>query len=126
MITANTVWMVEDDEAFRDLARTIAEEAGVRLVAVGPDDLAPDFADRPPHGAILDGSALSRMGELLLERVPRVVVCTARGADEIPGSWAERENTRLLLKPFDVASFEGALRWVSGEADDTDWENYAP
>jgi hypothetical protein len=117
------IWMVDDDRSFRDMSDEIAIEAEVAVVTMGIDELAIRRKTHDlPDGVMLDGSVLTTPdAELILETVPRIVICTGREYAEITEKWTQNRHVRVLLKPMPLESFELAVRWLAGAADDSSW-----
>lgn len=64
----------------------------------------------------LDGLAvLERLGELQLQKRPRVIVLTALARDDIAQRFAEMGADYYLLKPFDMHLLAERIRQFSGE-----------
>ncbi len=118
-----SIWLVDDDEPFREVAQSIADDAGVRLLCITPAELSAEETADLPQGAFLDGALLDSSAARYLANISRLVICTARDFREIPEPWSRHPNVRVLLKPFDLPRFEGALRWLAGDEGVTPWED---
>ena len=121
------IWMVDDDESFRDLSSAAAYEAGIDVVTMGADELIERYGDALPDGAMLDGSILTgpQADEMLLG-IPRIVICTGRDYVEIAERWTVHPHVRVLLKPMGLEAFQGAIRWLAGADDNSSWPTRRP
>lgn len=121
------IWMVDDDESFRDLSRAVAYEAGIDVVNMGADELIERYGDALPDGAMLDGSILTgpQADEMLLG-IPRIVICTGRDYLEIAERWTVHPHVRVLLKPMGLDAFQDAIRWLAGADDNSSWPSPRP
>jgi len=126
MVDRPSIWLVDDNEPFREVAQSIAGDAGIRLLCLTPDQLAAEETTDLPQGAFLDGAVLNSSAARYLVNIPRLVICTARDFGEISELWTGHANVRVLLKPFDLEEFDGALRWLAGGENVTPWEDTGP
>jgi len=119
--------MVDDDRSFRDMSDAIALEAEVAVVTMGIEELAIRRETHDlPNGIMLDGSVLTTVNaEVMLEGVPRIVICTGREYAEIAQRWTQHAHVRVLRKPMELNTFERAVLWLAGEPDET-WANPEP
>ena len=110
------------------MSDAIAIEADVAVVTMGVDELAIRRKTHDlPDGVMLDGSVLTTPeAELMLQRVPRIVICTGREYANITERWTRNPHVRVLLKPMPLTSFELAVRWLAGAADDSSWPSPEP
>ena len=121
------IWMVDDDRSFRDMSDAIAIEAEVAVMTMGIDELAIRRKTHDlPEGIMLDGSALTADAEVMLEGIPRIVICTARQYAAIAERWTHHPHVRVLLKPMSLEAFEAAVRWLAGAANDSSWVSPQP
>lgn len=87
------------------------EEALEMIEKTGPDVVLLDIT--MPR---LDGLAvLERLGELALQKRPRVIVLTALARDDIAQRFAEMGADYYLLKPFDMHLLAERIRQFSGD-----------
>ena len=127
MSTERTIWMVDDDEAFRGLSTAAALDAGINVVNMGIVEFARRVDDPLPDGAMLDGTALTGpRAEELLVGIPRIVICTGRGYKEIAERWTVHPHVRVLLKPMGMDEFQDAIRWLAGADDSSSWSTPRP
>lgn len=121
------IWMVDDDESFRDLSHAVAIEAGLDVVNISAEELIKRHGDVLPEGAMLDGSILTgpQADEMLLG-IPRIVICTGRDYAEIADRWAIHPHVRVLLKPMSLDAFQDAIRWLAGADDNSSWPSPRP
>ena len=121
------IWMVDDDESFRDLSSAAALDAGINVVNISTQELIERRGDALPDGAMLDGAILTgpQADELLLG-IPRLVVCTGREYKEIAERWTVHPHVRVLLKPMTLDAFQDAIRWLSGADDSSSWPTPKP
>ena len=121
------IWMVDDDRSFRDMSDAIAIEAEVAVVTMGIEELAVRRTTHDlPDGIMLDGSALTSDAEVMLEDIPRIVICTGRDYADIAERWTRHGHVRVLLKPMELEAFELAVRWLAGAEDDVSWRSPEP
>ena len=121
------IWMVDDDESFRDLSSSVADDAGIKVVNMSADELIERRGDTLPDGAMLDGSILTGpQADAMLEGIPRIVICTGREYVEIAERWTVHPHVRVLLKPMGVERFEDAIRWLAGAEDSSSWPTLKP
>lgn len=110
---AGSVWIVEPDEDLRALLREIAPSATV----LDSGELSQRLTGGAvPAGLLADGTALIEADPRHpgLERIPRIVVITGRSPGDLPAALVDRENVRLVTKPFGLAEVERELDWLSG------------
>ena len=121
------IWMVDDDRSFRDMSDAIAIEAEVAVVTMGIEELAIRRQTHDlPSGMMLDGSVLTTAdAEVMLEDIPRIVICTGREYAGIAERWTRHPHVRVLRKPMELNAFERAVLWLAGEPDET-WANPEP
>jgi hypothetical protein len=115
------LWLVEPDEALRDLY----------LALVEPDAEVLDvdaFATRLRRGARPDAllidldAVLAHVTPLpMLDGLLRLVISTATLPADVPSSFASRPGVRILRKPFEVGVLEHVLAWLRGESDADAW-----
>ncbi len=121
------IWMVDDDESFRDLSSSVADDAGITVVNMSADELIERRGNTLPDGAMLDGSILTGpQADAMLEGIPRIVICTGREYVEIAERWTRHPHVRVLLKPMGVERFEDAIRWLAGAEDSSSWPTPKP
>ena len=122
------IWMVDDDRSFRDISDAIAVEADVAVMTMGVDELAIRRTTHDlPDGIMLDGSVLTTpAAEVMLEGIPRIVIATGRDYAAIATEWTVHPHVRVLLKPMDLAAFDGAVRWLAGSSGDESWVTPPP
>lgn len=117
------VWIADDDAATRTLYRDCLdlEEFSARVMDGAALRLA--LEEEWPEGLLVDASLLSSLGgqEALLDRTPRVVLCTARQIEELMPEVVGRRNVRVLSKPFLLRQLEAACRWLSGGPEEPGW-----
>lgn len=118
-----TIWLVDDDPAFRDLTAEVAREAAIAVVNLSAEA----FVARPrlplPDGAMLDGVVLSREdSERFLIGVPRIVICTGLEYAALRARWTRHPHVRVLLKPFQLGDLDAALRWLAGSDEKAGWQ----
>jgi hypothetical protein len=76
---------------------------------------------------MLDGSVLTTAdAEVMLEGIPRIVICTGREYASIAERWTEHRHVRVLRKPMELDAFERAVQWLAGAADDSSWPSPEP
>jgi len=121
------VWMVDDDQSFRELSSAAALDADVNVVNISTEELIARRGDALPDGAMLDGAILTgpQADELLLG-IPRLVVCTGREYVEIAERWTSHPHVRVLLKPMKLDAFQDAIRWLAGANDSSSWPSPKP
>ena len=122
------IWMVDDDRSFRDMSDALAIEAEVAVMTMGIDELAIRRKTHDlPDGIMLDGSALtSSDARVMLEGIPRIVICTGREYAAIAEGWTQHPHVRVLRKPMRLDAFERAVRWLAGGVDDASWPTPRP
>jgi hypothetical protein len=121
------IWMVDDDESFRDLSDAVAIEAGINVVTISTVELTKRRDAALPDGAMLDGAILTGpQAEEILLGIPRIVICTGREYREIAERWTVNPHVRVLLKPMTLQSFEDAIRWLAGADDSSTWPSPKP
>ena len=121
---APTIWLVDDDPAFRDLTAAVADEASIAVVNLTAEAFAAQVRLPLPDGAMLDGVVLSREeSERFLIGVPRIVICTGLGYAELRARWTHHPHVRVLLKPFQLGDLEAALRWLAGGHEEAGWQS---
>ena len=121
------IWMVDDDESFRELSSAAALDAGINVVNISTQELIERRGDALPDGAMLDGAILTGpQAEELLQGIPRLVVCTGREYREIAERWTVHPHVRVLLKPMTLDDFQDAIRWLSGADDSSSWPTAKP
>lgn len=122
------IWMVDDDRGFRDMSDAIAVEVEVAVVTLGIEELAVRRKTHDlPDGIMLDGAVLTTPdAKVLLQEVPRIVICTAREYASIAEGWTHHPHVRVLRKPMRLEAFEQAVRWLAGAADDVSWPTPPP
>ncbi len=124
---ARVIWMVDDDESFRDLSSAVAGDARIKVVNMSADDLIERRGDALPDGAMLDGSILTGpQADAMLEGIPRIVICTGREYKEIAERWTAHPHVRVLLKPMGIDAFQDAIRWLAGADDGSSWPTPEP
>jgi hypothetical protein len=121
------IWMVDDDESFRDLSSAAALDAGIDVVNISTRELVKRHGDALPDGAMLDGAILTgpQADEMLLG-IQRIVVCTGRDYEEIAQRWTVHPHVRVLLKPMGLDAFQDAIRWLAGADDNSSWPTPRP
>ncbi len=125
--TPKTIWLVDDDSSFRELASELALDAEIAVVSLSTDQFAAQPRLPLPDGAMLDGVVLSNQEtERYLASIPRIVICTGHQYAEIAERWTQHEHVRVLLKPFGIKEFDKALRWLAGRAEEPDWQAQPP
>jgi hypothetical protein len=122
------IWLVDDDRSFRDLADAIAIEADVAVMTMGVEELAIRRQTHDlPTGIMLDGTVLTTSdAEVMLEGIPRIVICTGREYAGIAERWTEHPHVRVLRKPMELGAFEHAVSWLAGASDDASWPTPGP
>ena len=121
------IWMVDDDESFRDLSDAVAIEAGINVVTISTVELTKRRDAALPDGAMLDGAILTGpQAEEILLGIPRIVICTGREYRDIAERWTVNPHVRVLLKPMTLQSFEDAIRWLAGADDSSTWPSPKP
>jgi hypothetical protein len=121
------IWMVDDDESFRDLSRDVAIEAGITVVNITQEELIGRRGDPLPAGAMLDGAILTGpQADEMLTGIPRIVICTGRDYEEIAQRWTVHPHVRVLLKPMGLEAFQDAIRWLAGADDSSSWPTPMP
>ena len=117
------IWLVDDDRSFRDMSDAIAIEAEVAVMTMGVDELAIRRQTHDlPDGIMLDGSVLTTAdAEVMLEGVPRIIICSGREYASIAERWTVHPHVRVLRKPMELDAFERAVSWLAGAADDSSW-----
>ena len=104
------IWLIASDADLLQLFTDVAEDGGIHVTPMHPDD-----ADRHLSDGLLPAAALvtrSDGHESYLAAVPRVVVASAR-ADENLGP--ELAHIVPLLLPSTLDEVGGALRWLAWE-----------
>lgn len=121
------IWMVDDDESFRDLSRDVASEVGITVVNITAEELIDRRGEPLPGGAMLDGAILTgpQADEMLLG-IPRIVICTGREYEDIAQRWTVHPHVRVLLKPMGLDAFQDAIRWLAGADDSSSWPTPMP
>lgn len=121
------IWMVDDDESFRDLSDAVAIEAGINVLTISTVELTRRRGASLPDGAMLDGAVLTGpQAEAMLLGIPRIVICTGREYQEIAERWTVHPHVRVLLKPMSLTAFEDAIRWLAGADDSSSWPSSKP
>lgn len=121
------IWMVDDDENFRDLSSAVALDAGISVINFSTAELTERYGAALPDGAMLDGAVLfGQQADELLRDIPRIVICTARGYGEIAERWTVHPHVRVLLKPMSLDAFQDAIRWLAGADDSSSWPTPKP
>jgi len=121
------IWMVDDDETFRDLSDAVAIEAGINVLTISTAELTRHKGASMPDGAMLDGAILTGpQAEAMLLGIPRIVICTGREYQEIAERWTVHPHVRVLLKPMSLDAFENAIRWLAGADDSSSWPSPKP
>lgn len=121
------IWMVDDDESFREMSGAAAHDAGINVVNISTDDLIKRFGDALPDGAMLDGSVLTGpQADEMLVGIPRIVICTGRDYPQIAERWTVHPHVRVLLKPMGLDAFQDAIRWLAGADDNSSWPSPRP
>lgn len=121
------IWMVDDDESFREMSSAAAHDAGINVVNISTDDLIKRFGDALPDGAMLDGSVLTGpQADEMLVGIPRIVICTGRDYPQIAERWTVHPHVRVLLKPMGLDAFQDAIRWLAGADDNSSWPSPRP
>jgi PAS domain S-box-containing protein len=116
---AGSVLIVDDEEAIRDLARTILESAGFAVLTAANGDealrLFREHADEV-HLVLLDvvmpgTNASEVLGEIQQARPEtRVVVCSGYNDHEVAGRLGGRMPAGFLRKPYDPAGLLARLK----------------
>jgi len=118
-----TIWLVDDDPAFRDLTADVAREASIAVVNLSAEAFVTELRLPLPDGAMLDGVVLSREeSERFLIGVPRIVICTGLEYAELGARWTHHPHVRVLLKPFQLGDLDAALRWLAGGDEEAGWQ----
>lgn len=126
-MTERVIWMVDDDEGFRELSSDSAGEAGIKVVNMSSDELAKRRGTALPDGAMLDGTILTGPhADELLRGIPRIVICTGRDYRDIAERWTVHPHVRVLLKPMGMDEFQDAIRWLAGADDSSSWSTPRP
>jgi hypothetical protein len=121
------IWMVDDDESFRDMSGAAARDVGIDVINIGADELITRYGNALPDGAMLDGSILTGpQAEEMLLGIPRIVICTGRDYLEIAERWTVHPHVRVLLKPMGLDAFQDAIRWLAGADDGSSWPSPKP
>lgn len=121
------VWMVDDDQSFRELSTAAALDAEIRVVSISTAELIARRGDPLPDGAMLDGAILTGpQADDMLLGIPRLVVCTGREYAEITERWTSHPHVRVLLKPMTLDAFQDAIRWLAGADDSSSWPTPKP
>lgn len=124
---SRVIWMVDDDQSFRDLSSAAALDAGIDVVSITTEELVKRRGDALPDGAMLDGAILTGpQADAMLLGIPRIVVCTGRDYMEIAQRWTVHPHVRVLLKPMGVDAFQDAIRWLAGADDNSSWPTPRP
>jgi CheY-like chemotaxis protein len=124
---SRVIWMVDDDQSFREMSSAAALDAGIIVVNISTEQLIERRGDALPDGAMLDGAILTGpQAEELLKGIPRLVVCTGREYKEIAERWTVHPHVRVLLKPMTLDAFQDAIRWLSGADDGSSWPTPKP
>jgi two-component system cell cycle sensor histidine kinase/response regulator CckA len=117
--TGQTILLVEDERALRDVTTRLLEQAGYRVIAVGDAAEALDVADREPGTIDLlltDVAMRGRSGVDLArdmrERAPgtRVLFTSGSADDPALAGAALGLGRDLLRKPYDAAALLEAVR----------------
>jgi PAS domain S-box-containing protein len=103
-----TVLLVEDEEAVRDLAKRVLESSGYTVIDAGDGVAALDIADRHtgPIDVVVTDLVMPRMGgrqlaDALLVRRPNTRVIFMSGySDEAVGRQGVSDSVEFLQKPF--------------------------
>lgn len=118
-----TIWLVDDDPAFRDLTADVARDASIAVINLSAEAFAAQPRVPLPDGAMLDGVVLSRdESERFLIGVPRIVICTGLEYAELRARWTHHPHVRVLLKPFQLGDLDAALRWLAGGDEEAGWQ----
>jgi CheY-like chemotaxis protein len=121
------IWMVDDDEGFRELSSEAALDAGIKVVSMTSDELTESRGAALPDGAMLDGTMLvGPQADEILRGIPRIVICTGRDYKEIAERWTVHPHVRVLLKPMELDAFQDAIRWLAGANDSSSWPTQKP
>ena len=121
------IWMVDDDQSFRDLSSAAALDAGIDVVNISTEELIERHGEVLPDGAMLDGAILTGLqADEMLLGIPRIVVCTGRDYMEIAERWTVHPHVRVLLKPMGLDAFQDAIRWLAGSDDNSSWPTPRP
>jgi PAS domain S-box-containing protein len=113
------VLVVDDEEPIRDLARTVLESAGYRVLVAGNGDEALAVFQKHAseiHAVLLDvvmpGSDAAEVLEQIQTMQPatRVLVCSGYNDDEAEGRLGGRRPSGFLKKPYDPAGLVERLR----------------
>jgi hypothetical protein len=76
---------------------------------------------------MLDGAVLTTPDAgVMLEGIPRIVICTGREYAAIAERWTHHPHVRVLRKPMELGAFERAVLWLAGAADDSTWPTPGP
>jgi two-component system cell cycle sensor histidine kinase/response regulator CckA len=118
-VTVETILLVEDERALRDVTTRLLEQAGYRVIAVGDAAEALDVADREPGTIDLlltDVAMRGRSGVDLArdmrERAPgtRVLFTSGSADDPALAGAALGLGRDLLRKPYDATALLEAVR----------------
>lgn len=117
-----TIWLVDDDPAFRNLTAEVAQDASIAVVNLSAEAFLAQPRVPLPDGAMLDGVVLSREeSERFLSGVSRIVICTGLEYAQLQALWTEHPHVRVLLKPFQLVDLDAALQWLAGSDEGTGW-----
>ena len=121
------IWMVDDDEGFRELSGAVALDAGINVLNMSSVELTKRRGAALPDGAMLDGTILTGpQADEILRSIPRIVICTGREYKEIAERWTVHPHVRVLLKPMALDAFQDAIRWLAGATDSSSWPTQKP
>jgi PAS domain S-box-containing protein len=113
------VLVVDDEEAIRDLAKTILESAGYQVLVARDGDEALAIFERHSseiHAVLLDVIMPGRDAADVMEQIQklrphtRVVVCSGYNDHEAAGRLGGRRPAGFLRKPYDPAGLVARLR----------------
>jgi hypothetical protein len=112
-----TTWVVVGDPELRNLLLAVADEAGLPVSAIEPEDAALRLASgETPDSMLVTRSMIARaVGEENLKRIRRLAIASA-SADG-PADGASGLAARFISLPADLESVERTLAWlVNGAA----------
>jgi PAS domain S-box-containing protein len=113
------ILVVDDEEPIRDLAKTVLQSAGYRVLVAGNGDEALSvFRKHAPeiHAVLLDVVMPGRDAADVMEQIQRirpetkVVVCSGYNDHEAAGRLGGRKPSGFLRKPYDPAGLVARLR----------------
>jgi CheY-like chemotaxis protein len=116
---AETILLLEDDAALRELERELLEGAGYRvLVARQPEEAlsavfdSPDPIDLLLSDVIMPGMSGPALAATLVQRRPELKILYVSGytADAVAKHGIREPGVRLLQKPFTTEGFLRAVR----------------